>query len=47
MMTNISTTAYDLELLKNFQFSEEDMTKVPQSPFTYLRQVFKDTAVRI
>ena len=46
-MTNINTIAYDLDFLKNkFQFSDEDMTKVPQNPFTYLRQVFKDTAFR-
>ena len=46
-MTNIKTIAYDLDFLKNkFQFSDEDMTKVPQNPFTYLRQAFKDTALR-
>ena len=44
-MTNIKTIAYDLDFLKNkFQFSDEDMTKVPQNPFTYLRQLYKDTA---
>ena len=46
-ITNIKTITYDLDFLKNkFQFSDEDMTKVPQNPFTYLRQVFKDTAFR-
>jgi hypothetical protein len=46
-ITNINTITYYLDFLKNkFQFSDKDMTKVPQNPFTYLRQVFKDTALR-
>ena len=29
-----------------FNFSEADMQSVPQNPFTYLREIFRDTAFR-
>ena len=29
-----------------FGFSDEDMQSVPQAPFKYLRETFKDTAFR-
>ena len=31
---------------KKFNFSEVDLQSVPQKPFTYLREIFKDTAFR-
>jgi hypothetical protein len=44
-MSKISTIKTYLDFLKNnFHFSDSDMTEVPQNPFTYLRQAFKDTA---
>jgi zinc-binding in reverse transcriptase len=47
-LTNVSTVGNDLEYLRNkFGFSENDMTEVPQNPFTYLRKVFKDTTFRM
>jgi hypothetical protein len=46
-MTNINTITYDTDFLKyKFQFFDEDKTKVTQNPFTYFRQVFKDTAFK-
>ena len=37
----------DLEHVRiKFNFSEVDMRSVPQNPFTYLREIFKDTAFR-
>ena len=29
-----------------FDFSDEDMPNVPQNPFKYLKETFKDTAFR-
>ena len=31
---------------EKFDFTEEDMQSVPQNPFTYLKNTFKDTAFR-
>ena len=37
----------DLDHVKNkFHFSDADMESVPQNPFTYLREIFNDTAFR-
>ena len=42
-----TTIIQDLEHVRNkFNFSEADMDSVPNNPFTYLREIFKDTAFR-
>ena len=42
-----TTITQDLEHVRNkFNFSEADMESVPQNPFTFLREIFKDTAFR-
>ena len=39
--------SHDLWYLQDkFGFSDEDMQSVPQAPFKYLRETFKDTAFR-
>lgn len=46
-ITNISTITYDLAYLRDkFGFSNADMAQVPQNPYSYLRQVVKDTGFR-
>ena len=44
MLTNYHT-AWNISS-KKFNFYEKDMSEVPQSLFTYLRQIFKDRAFR-
>ena len=37
----------DLEHVRNkFNFTDAEMNSVPSNPFTYLREIFKDTALR-
>ena len=46
-LIKVNLIAHDLEYLQDkFGFSDEDMQNVPQAPFKYLREIFKDTAFR-
>ena len=43
----VNIISHDLGCLQDkFGFSDEDMQSVPQAPFKYLRETFKDTAFR-
>ena len=47
MLTIGNEILHDLEYIhEKFGFSEEDMLSIPQNPFKYLRETFKDTAFR-
>ena len=44
-LIKVNLIFHDLGYLQDkFDFSDEDMQSVPQAPFEYLRETFKDTA---